>query len=34
MVDGVVKTLNAEAPVRFEVSVAGTILGRARAAKA
>lgn len=34
VVDGVVKTLNVEAPGKFEVSDAATMLGQARAAKA
>ena len=33
VVDGVVKTLNVEAPGKFEVSDAGTLLAQARAAK-
>ena len=33
VVDGVVKTLNIEAPGKFEVSDAGTILGQAQALK-
>ena len=34
VVDGVVKTLNVEAPGKFEVSDAGTLLAQARAQKA
>jgi peroxiredoxin len=34
VVDGVVKTLNVEAPGKFEVSDAATLLGQAKAAKA
>jgi glutaredoxin/glutathione-dependent peroxiredoxin len=34
VVDGVVKTLNVEAPGKFEVSDADTLLGQAKAAKA
>jgi peroxiredoxin len=33
VVDGVVKTLNVEAPGKFEVSDAQTMLAQARAAK-
>jgi peroxiredoxin len=34
VVDGVVKALNIEAPAKFEVSDAGTLLAQARALKA